>query len=169
ESSEKLLGGTKHTLVVTLPEESPTLARDGIEPNAYERRRGGARAGLLESVIAAAPLHAFAEHPPRLWIELALRSEWPIQIVDGLLTAARRERDLDWVRTMVSVLGEAAAGRLAGIEPGDALRETWASAVRSLPAAEWEATVTQMLAKGEIDTILTLLRQPPSSLSEAFT
>ncbi|MHC2017956.1 DUF5691 domain-containing protein [Methylobacterium sp. CM6247] len=169
ESSRKLLGGTKHTLVVTLPEESPTLARDGIEPNAYERRRGGARAGLLESVIAAAPLHAFTDHPPRLWIELALRSEWAIQIVDGFLTAARRERDLDWVRTMVSVLAEASAGRLSGIEPGDALRETWARAVRSLPDAEWEATMAQLLGKGEIDTILTLLRQAPSSLSEAFT
>ncbi|MCJ2130969.1 DUF5691 domain-containing protein [Methylobacterium sp. E-045] len=169
ESRRTLLGGTKHGLVVTLLEESPTLARDGIEPNAYERRRGGVRASLLESIVAAAPLHAFAEHPPRLWIELALRSEWPNQIVDGLLTAARRERDLDWVRTMATVLAEAIAGRLSGIKPGDDIHEIWARAVRSLPDAEWEATVTRHFGGGEIDTILTLLRQTPSSLSGAFT
>ncbi|WP_027171102.1 DUF5691 domain-containing protein [Methylobacterium sp. 10] len=169
ESRRKLLGGTKHTLVVTLPEESPTLARDGIEAHAYERHRGGAKASLLRAIVAAAPLHAFAEHPPGLWIELALRSEWPQPIVDGFLSSARRERNLDWARVMVTVLAEGVAGRLSGIQPSEALREIWTRAVRSLPDAEWEATVARMLDKGEIDTILALLRQAPSALSEAFT
>lgn len=169
ESRRKLLGGMKHTLVVTLPEESPTLARDGIEARAYERHGGGTKAGLLRTIVAAAPLHAFAEHPPRLWIELALRSEWPLHIVDGFLGAARRERDLVWARAMVTVLAEGFAGRLSGSQPSEALREIWTRAARLLPDAEWEATVARMLGKGEIDTILTLLRQAPSSLSEAFT
>jgi hypothetical protein len=47
ESRRHLLIRTRHALTVTLPEEAPDLARDGIEPNAYARDAGGRRAGLL--------------------------------------------------------------------------------------------------------------------------
>ncbi|WP_019905999.1 DUF5691 domain-containing protein [Methylobacterium sp. 77] len=169
ESSRKFFGGTKHQLVVTLPEESPTLARDGVEPKAYERHGGGTKSGLLRDIVAAAPLHAFSEHPPGLWIEGALRSEWPIPIVEGFLDAMRRERDLDWARASVSVMGEGSAGRISGIRPNDSLREIWSRAARLLPDPEWEATVAKVLRTGEAATILVMLRQAPPALSKAFT
>ncbi|GJD77002.1 DUF5691 domain-containing protein [Methylobacterium gregans] len=75
ESKRRLLGGTTHALVLTLPEESPELVRDSVDANAWESRNGGARSALLRAILARAPLDAFADHPPRLWIALALGSE----------------------------------------------------------------------------------------------
>ncbi|MER2268673.1 DUF5691 domain-containing protein [Methylobacterium oxalidis] len=167
-AKRRLLGGTTHTLAVTLPEESPTLARDGVEPRAYERR-GGARAGLLREILSAAPLHAFAEHPPRLWIELALRSEWSDPIIEGFLAAVRREGDADWARALATVLGEAHAGRLSGVRRTDPLREIWARAAGLLPAAEWERLVEGAFRGGEAETVLAHLGHGPAAFSERFT
>ncbi|UMY19651.1 DUF5691 domain-containing protein [Methylobacterium organophilum] len=168
ESKRRLLGGTKHALVVTLPEESPALARDGVEPNAYERRGGGTRAGLLRDILARAPLHVFAEHPPRLWIELGLHSEFAEAIFEGFFASVRRERDPDWVRAQAAVLGEAYAGRLSGIRPTNPLRERWARTVALLPAEEWERTVAAALPHGAIEDAFALLVTGPPVFSERF-
>ncbi|GEP05182.1 DUF5691 domain-containing protein [Methylobacterium oxalidis] len=168
-AKRRLFGGTTHALAVTLPEESPMLARDGVEPRAYERRGGGTGAGLLREILGAAPLHAFAEHPPRLWIELALRSEWSDPIIEGFLAAVRREGDADWARALATVLGEAHAGRLSGVRPTDPLREVWARAAGLLPAAEWERLVEAAFRGGEAETILAHLGHGPAAFSERFT
>ena len=168
-SKRKLLGGTAHTLAVTLPEESPALARDGIEPRAYERQGGGTRAGLLREILSATPLHAFAAHPPRLWIELALRSEWADPVLEGFLAAIRRERDADWARAVAGVLGEAYAGRLSGIRRTNPLRETWARAAALLPAAEWERLVEDAFRAGDSEVVLAHLSHGPATVSARFT
>ncbi|WP_407529188.1 DUF5691 domain-containing protein [Methylobacterium oryzisoli] len=169
ESSRGLLGGTKHALTVTLPEESPTLARDGIEPRPYRQKAGGARAGLLQEILSQTPLHAFAEHPPRLWIELALRSEWAGPILEGFVAAVRREDDPDWARALAEVLGEAAAGRLSGIRPTNELRDDWARAAALLPGAEWESLVEGLFRKAAVEVVLAHLGHAPSAFSERFT
>ncbi|GJD54788.1 DUF5691 domain-containing protein [Methylobacterium dankookense] len=165
----KLLGGTAHTLVVTLPEESPTLARDGVEPRPYARQGGGTRALLLQEILAAAPLHALGEHPPRLWIELALRSEWADPVFEGLFAAIRRERDADWARALAEVLGEAHAGRLSGIRRTNPLREKWARAAALLPAPDWERLVEEAFRGGEAEIVLPHLSHGPAAFSARFT
>lgn len=169
ESKPRLLRGPAQHLVVTLPEESPTLARDGVEPHAYERHGGGVRAGMLRDILAAAPLSAFAEHPPRLWIALALRSDFPNQIVEGFFRAIARERDPAWTRDCAATLGEAYAGRLDGVRRTNPLRELWARAVTLLPAPDYEATLRAVLRGSDIDASLALLGRGPSALSESFT
>ncbi|GEM_PF-1573558 len=168
-SKRKLLGGTAHTLTVTLPEESPTLARDGVEPQASARPGGGTRARLLQDILGASPLHALAAHPPRLWIELALRSEWADPILEGLLAAIRRERDADWARALAGVLGEAYAGRLSGIRRTNPLRALWARAAALLPQAEWEGLVEDAFRAGEAETVLAHLGHGPAAFSARFT
>ncbi|MEH3143796.1 MAG: DUF5691 domain-containing protein [Methylobacterium frigidaeris] len=163
-----LLGGTTTTLAVALPEESPELARDGIEPSAYDPK-GGRRAGLLRDILACAPLHAFADHPPRLWVEGALRSEWPMEIVEGLYASVRDEGDVAWAQAMAATLGDAFAGRLAGIKRTDALLEMWARATALLPDAEWERTLTEMLRARQIEAVIVMMGKGPDALSEPFT
>ncbi len=59
-----------------LPEESPDLARDGVEPKPVGDAERRAPRGPAANILAQAPLSAFAEHPPALWITLALTSAW---------------------------------------------------------------------------------------------
>ena len=169
ETKRRLLGGTTHALSVTLPEESPTLARDGIEPRPYRQKAGGARAGLLQEILAQTPLHAFADHPPRLWIELALRSEWAAPILEGFVAAVRREDDPDWARALTAVLGEAHLGRLSGVRPTTELRDDWARAAALLPDAEWERLVEDLFRKAAVEVILAHWAHAPPALSERFT
>ncbi|GJD93092.1 DUF5691 domain-containing protein [Methylobacterium iners] len=169
EAKRRLLRATTYALAVTLPEESPALARDGVEPKSYERRGGGTRAGLLRDILAAAPLHAFADHPPRLWIELALRSDFPDQIFEGFFQAVAREGDLAWTGAMAAVLGEAYAGRVDGVRRTKPLLELWARAVTLLPQAEWEANLRSVIGGGEIDAILSLLGRGPPLFSKDFS
>ncbi|MGU3538994.1 DUF5691 domain-containing protein [Methylobacterium sp. A54F] len=168
ESRRHLLIRTRHALVVTLPEESPELARDGVEPRAYERDAGGRRAGLLRGILAAAPLGAYAGHPPRLWIELALQSEWALPLLEGFHACARNSRDPDWVRAMAEVLREACDGRLPGVTPTDALSDLWARSVALLPAAAWENAAASLL-RSHGPVALPLLAKGPPRFSPAFT
>lgn len=171
-----LLGRGTTTLSVTLPEESPDLARDGIEPSAYDRHggghgsgHGGRRAGLLRDILACAPLHAFADHPPRLWIEAALRSEWQSQILEGLYASVRDEGDTAWAQAMAATLGEAWTGRLAGIKRTPTLLDLWARATALLPGTEWERAVTDLLRAKQIEPVIAMMGSGPRALSEPFT
>ncbi|BAU90157.1 hypothetical protein MPPM_1552 [Methylorubrum populi] len=169
ESKRKLLGGTAHSLVVTLPEESPELARDGVEANSWERRGGGARAGLLRAILARAPLHAFAEHPPRLWIELALRSEWADPVFHGLFSAAKRSLDSAWTAAMADITAEAYEGKVTGVRRTNEVLGMWAEALDLLPDAEWEARVGALIRARKIEVVLAVLGQGPEHFSEAFS
>ncbi|MCJ2137011.1 DUF5691 domain-containing protein [Methylobacterium sp. J-026] len=168
EAKRRLLG-TAYTLVVTLPEEDPALARDGIAPRAHAGQGSGIRAGLLREVLAASPLHALAEHPPRRWIELALRTDWSREICAGLLTAARRAGEPAWSEALATVLGEACAGRLPGVAPSEALRADWAAAAALLPATDWERLVEGLIRADATANVLVHLGQGPSRFSEPFT
>ncbi|MDP4022873.1 DUF5691 domain-containing protein [Methylobacterium sp. NEAU 140] len=168
ESRRHLLVRTKHALVVTLPEESPELARDGVAPRPYERDATGRRAAMLRDILEAAPLRAFADHPPRLWIELALCSAWPIPLFEGFYRCVRGEADPEWIRALVAVLGEACDGRLAGASRLDALPEMRARCLALLPAADWEAAVTELFGR-RLDALIPILARPPPQLSETFT
>ncbi|GJE79292.1 DUF5691 domain-containing protein [Methylorubrum thiocyanatum] len=169
ESKRRLLGGTTHTLVVTLPEESPDLVRDGVEPNHWERRGGGTRAGLLRAILARAPLHAFADHPPRLWIELALRSEWADPVFHGLFSAAKRTLDPDWSRAMADITAEAYEGKVTGVRRTNEVLGMWAEALDLLPDAEWEARVAALIRARKIEVVLAVLGQGPEHFSEGFS
>lgn len=169
ESKRRLLGRSTHTLVVTLPEESAELARDGIEASDWERRGGGARAALLRAILARAPLHAFADHPPRLWIELALRSEWAEPVFRGLFSATARARDPAWTEAMADVTAEASEGRISGVRRTDELLRMWAEALALLPGAEWEARVAALIRARKIEGVLAVLGSGPEHFSEPFS
>lgn len=169
ESKRKLLGGTTHSLVVTLPEESPELARDGVEANQWERRGGGARAGLLRAILARAPLHAFAAHPPRLWIELALRSEWADPVFHGLFSAAKRTLDPAWAEAMADITAEAYEGKVTGVRRTNEVLGMWAEALDLLPDAAWEARVGALIRARKIEVVLAVLAQGPEHFSESFS
>ena len=168
ESRRHLLIRTRHALAVTLPEESPDLVRDGIEANAYARDAGGRRAGLLRDILAAAPLGAFAEHPPRLWIDLALQSEWSMPLLEGFLRCVNRERDPVWVHAMAEGLFVAWDGRLPGVKRTDALSDLWARSVGLLPPPAWEDAVASLLRSHGIGA-LPLLAKGPSRFTPTFT
>ncbi len=169
ESKSRLLRRPVLSLVVTLPEESPTLARDGVTPNAYERRGGGTRAAMLREILAAAPLAAFAEHPPRVWIELALRCDFSEQVFEGFFRAIARERAPAWTRDTAAVLAQAYAGQIEGVRRTNPLLELWARAVTLLPPPEWEANVREAIREGDIDVILAFLARGPAALSEGLS
>ncbi|UHC13797.1 DUF5691 domain-containing protein [Methylobacterium currus] len=169
ESKSRLLRSATHELVVTLPEESPALARDGVEPHAWEQRGGGVRAGLLRDILARAPLHAFAGHPPRLWIELALRSEWAEPIVQGLFSAVAREGDPAWARDIADLLAEAYEGKVSGLRRTNELLGRWVQALDLLPEPEWEARVTELIRARKIEAVLAILAKGPDSFSERFS
>lgn len=169
ESKRKLLGGTTHSLVVTLPEESPELARDGVEVNTWERRGGGARASLLRSILGRAPLEAFADHPPRLWIELALRSEWADPVFHGLFSAAKRTLDPAWSEAMADITAEAYEGKVTGVRRTNEVLGMWAEALDLLPDAAWEARVGALIRARKIEVVLAVLAQGPEHFSGPFT
>jgi hypothetical protein len=169
ESKRRLLGGTTHTLVVTLPEESPELVRDGVEPNQWERRGGGTRASLLRTILARAPLQAFADHPPRLWIELALRSEWADPVFHGLFSAAKRTRDPAWTEAMADVVAEAYEGKVSGVRRTNEVLGMWAEALGLLPDLEWEARVVALIRARKIEVVLAVLGQGPEHFSDSFS
>ncbi|QRE77504.1 DUF5691 domain-containing protein [Methylobacterium aquaticum] len=169
ESKARLLRSTTHELVVTLPQESPTLARDGVAPNAWEQRGGGIRAGLLRDILAAAPLHAFSGHPPRLWIELALRSEWAEPILRGLFSAVARDGDPAWTTQIADGLAEAYEGKLSGIRRTNELLRRWVEAIDLLPGPEWEARVTGLIHARKIEVVLAMLEKGPDAFSERFS
>ncbi|MCJ2031725.1 DUF5691 domain-containing protein [Methylobacterium sp. J-043] len=169
ESKRKLLGGTTHSLVVTLPEESPDLARDGVEANAWERRGGGTRAGLLRAILARAPLHAFAEQPPRLWIELALRSEWADPVFHGLFSAAKRTLDPAWAEAMADITADAYEGKVTGVRRTNEVLGMWAEALDLLSDAAWEARVAALIRARKIEVMLAVLGSGPEHFSEAFS
>ncbi len=169
ESKARLLRSATHALVVTLPEESPTLARDGVTPKAWEQRGGGTRAGLLRDILANAPLHAFSAHPPRLWLELALRSEWADPIVQGLFSAVAREGDPAWTTDFADLLAEAYEGKLSGIRRTNELLARWVQALDMLPAPDWEARVTELIRARKIEVVLASLGRGPDAFSERFS
>ncbi|KQQ11984.1 hypothetical protein ASF53_15060 [Methylobacterium sp. Leaf123] len=169
ESKRKLLGGTTHSLVVTLPEESPDLVRDGVEINSWERRGGGARAGLLRAILARAPLQSFAAHPPRLWIELALRSEWADPVFHGLFSAAKRTLDPAWAEAMADITAEAYEGKVSGVRRTNEVLGMWAEALDLLPDAAWEARVAALIRARKIEVVLAVLGQGPEHFSEDFS
>ncbi|MGU3665363.1 DUF5691 domain-containing protein [Methylobacterium sp. A49B] len=168
ESRRHLLIRTRHALVVTLPEEAPDLVRDGIEPNAYARDDGGRRAGLLRDILAAAPLGAFADHPPRLWVDLALQSEWSIPLLEGFLRCVSRERDPVWIHAMAEGLFMAWNGRLPGVKRADALTDLWARSVGLMPAPAWEEAVASLLHSHGVGALPLLAKAPPH-FSPTFT
>ena len=167
--ARRTLFRTTYALVVTLPEEDPALARDGIAPSANAAQGSGVRAGLLRDVLAAAPLQAFAGHPPRRWIELALRSDWSAEIRAGLLAAVRRAGDPAWSEALTTVLGEACLGRLPGVEPSESLVNSWVAAAALLPATEWEKQVAILIRAGSVTSVVAHLGQAPARFSESFT
>ncbi|KMO41718.1 hypothetical protein VQ03_12125 [Methylobacterium tarhaniae] len=169
ERKERLLRGATHELVVTLPEESSTLARDGVTPNPWEQRGGGIRAGLLRDILARTPLHAFSGHPPRLWLELALRGEWSEPIVKGLFQAIERERDPAWIQAAIDLLSEVCEGKVSGLRRTNELLGRWVEAVDMLPAAEWEARVTELIRARKVEVLLAMLGQGPDAFSERFS
>ncbi|KMO27789.1 hypothetical protein VQ02_32575 [Methylobacterium variabile] len=165
----RLLGGETHGLSVTLPEESPDLARDGVEPGYWDRHGDGIRAGLLRNTLARAPLRAFADHPPRLWIELALRSEWAEPVFEGLFAAAERDGDPTWIRAFIDLLSDAYEGKLSGIRRTNDLLAKCARAVDLLPDAEWEATVAALIRARRIEVVLAMIGQGPEAFTEPFS
>ena len=167
--AQRKLFRTTYTLVITLPEEDPALARDGIAPRAHASQGSGVRAGLLREILAAAPLEAFAGHPPRRWIELALRSDWSGEIRAGLLAAARRAGDPAWSEALTTVLGEACLGRLTGVEPSESLVTAWAMAAALLPATDWETLVAILIRAGSVTFVIAQLEQAPARFSQSFT
>ncbi|KTS20193.1 hypothetical protein NS228_09645 [Methylobacterium indicum] len=169
ETKTRLLRSATHDLVVTLPEDSPTLARDGVTPNQWEQRGGGIRAGLLRDILARTPLRAFAGHPPRLWLELALRGEWSEPILKGLFETIARERDPDWTRAAIGLLAEAYEGKVAGVRRTNELIGRWVRAVDLLPDAEWEAAVTELIRARKIEVVLAMIGSGPESFSERFS
>lgn len=161
--------GTTPTLVVTLPEESPALLRDGVEGNTWKVRNGGARSVLLEGILARTPLSVFAEHPPRLWIALALASEWSEPVLDGLFSAVARSLDPDWTQAMADVLAEAYAEKLPGVRRTSQLLDRWAQALDLLPDAAWEARVVELIRARRIEVVTTMLAHGPERFSEPFS
>jgi hypothetical protein len=169
-SKSRLLRSATHELVVTLPEESPTLVRDGVEPNTWDQQRGGGvRAGLLRDILARAPLHAFAAHPPRLWFELALRSEWAEPIVQGLFSGIAREGDMAWARDIADCLAEAYDGKVSGLRRTNELLGRWVQALDLLPGPEWEARVTELIRARRIEVVPAVLSKGPDAFSERFS
>ena len=168
-ATRKLLGGTKHELAVELPQESPELARDGVAPNPYASRKTGPGADMLAQILKLAPLSAYAGHPQRVWVEAALRSDWSEPIVEGMVTALRRERDPPWRDALIGTLREACGGRLSGVKPTDAMKQALAQATGALPAPDWEEAVAAVLRTRDLDIALRLLDDGPASFSERFT
>jgi hypothetical protein len=169
DSRSRFLRGTTHTLVVTLPEEGPDLARDGVEANAWESRNGGARAALLRAVLERAPCDAFRDHPPELWIGLALASEWAEPVSGGLHAMIRRTRDPAWTGALADVLAQACAGDLKGVRRTDPLLGLWAQALALLPASAWEARVGDEIRARRIEVVPVLLAHGPERFSEPFS
>lgn len=169
EETRKLLIAKVHTLVVTLPEEAPDLVRDGIEPSQYDWKKRGRKAQLLVQILKHAPLSAFAAHPPRLWIEQALKGEWAEAILDGLIAALWRERDPAWRDALIATLREAQGGKLSGVKPTNEIRDALAKAMAVLPAAEWEAAVAAMLKSPNLELVLATMVQGPPAYTPGFT
>ncbi|WP_082528788.1 DUF5691 domain-containing protein [Methylobacterium sp. Leaf466] len=167
--TKRLLRAPRHDLVVTLPEESPELARDGIAPSPHAvHSTGGPRAQLLREIVALAPLSSYAGHPPRLWIERALASEWHEPLLAGLTEAIRRAGDPAWTQATIDVLTTACAHRLPGVTATDATRRALATVVGTLPDDQWERAMTAALA-GPLDLVPTMLDEAPEAWSPAFT
>lgn len=169
EETRQLLVVKKVTLVVTLPEEAPDLVRDGIEPSQYAWKKRGKKAQILEQVLARAPLRAFAGHPPRVWIEQGLKSEWSEPILDGLVAALWRERDPPWRDALIEALREAEAGKLSGVKPSGEIRDALARASALLPPAEWEAAMAAGLKSARLELTLAMMNYGPDTYSPGFS
>ena len=169
DEQRHMIVSKKHALAVTLPEEAPDLVRDGVEPSQYAWKRKGAKAQLLEQILRHAPLKAFASHPPKVWIEQALKSEWSDSLLDGFVAAQSRERDLSWRDALISTLREANAGKLAGVKPSGDIRDALARSLAGLPQADWEREVAQMLKAPGLDLLLATMEQGRESYSPFFT
>lgn len=169
DEQRHMMVAKKHALVITLPEEAPDLVRDGIEPSQYAWKKKGAKAQLLEQILAHAPLKAFAGHQPRLWIEQALKSEWSDALLDGFVAAQRRERDPAWRDALIATLREANAGKISGVKPSGEIRDALAGSLASLPADDWELAVAQMLKAPGIDLVLVTMDQGRESYSPFLT
>ncbi len=161
--------GTTHILVVTLPEASPDLARDGVTADAWQNWSGGARATLLRAILECAPPSAFCDHPPELWIGLALQNDWAKPILDGLHAMVRRTRDPAWALALADVLGRACAGDLKGVRPTSPLIAFWAQALALLPEAAWEARVGAVIRARRFEVLPDLLAHGPDRFSEGFS
>ena len=164
-----MLVGTRHELTVTLPDAAPALARDGIEPSPYGSRQGGPKADLLRQMLRVAPLSAFADHPPQVWIVEALKSDWSEPILDGLVAAQWRERDPVWRDALIATLREACAQKIAGVKLSRDLQSALARTLAALPPAEWEATVQATLRSKDLDLTLQTLQNGPDAFSPGFT
>lgn len=169
EETRKLLIAKVHTLVVTLPEEAPDLVRDGIEPSQYDWKKRGRKAQLLVQILNHAPFAAFGAHPPRVWIEQALKSDWAEPILDGLIAALWRERDPTWRTALIATLREAHSGKLSAVKPTNEIRDALAKAMAVLPAAEWEAAVAPMLKSPGLDLVLATMGHGPNAYTPNFT
>lgn len=169
DETRKMLVARTHTLVVTLPDEAPDLVRDGIEPSQYDWKKRGRKAQLLVQVLQHAPLKAYAAHPPRLWIEQALKGEWAEPLIDGLLAALWRERDPAWRDALIGTLREAHSGKLSGVKPTGEVRHALARAMGTLSAAEWEGAVAPMLKSPGLDLVLAAMDHGPEAYSPGFT
>jgi len=169
EGRSDALPGTPHSLVVTLPEESPDLARDGVEAGAWESRNGGARAALLRAILERAPLRVLSDHPPELWIALALQSDWAEPVSGGLHAMVRRTRDPAWTEALADVLARACAGDLKGVRRTNPLIAFWAQALALLPAAAWETRVGAVIRARRLEVVPALLEYGPDRFSEGFS
>lgn len=162
-------GGPRHVLDVTLPEPSPELARDGVEPR-HGAGGGGAAgigAGLLRGVLASAPLRAHAAHPPALWLSLAAGSEWRPQLLPAFVEAVRRERDPAWIEAALSTLGRLCAERRAD---GDRLiLPIFGGLTTVLPADLWEERAEAAMRSKDVGLARGLLTVGAGPHSPSFT
>jgi len=91
------------TLDVTLPEKpDEAMQRDCLEAKA--QRGMGAKAALLNQIVAHAPLNSWlaVQGDVSKWINAALVSEWALPLVDGWKSAAVMQRDSQWASMLLT-------------------------------------------------------------------
>lgn len=90
----------KPTLTVTLPDAPDAAAkRDGLE----DRKQAGlgGRAVMLRDIVAATPLSTWSVVAPDAAVEVTTESEWSAALLQGLATAAVRQRHSAWAEAIV--------------------------------------------------------------------
>ena len=92
-------------------------------------RGAGAKAAMLQRVVAATPARFWIRHTrvePQELLRLAATTDWSAPLIVGWSEAAIRDRDVPWLHALLQQAGPASAGPLFAALPAPA-REDWLS------------------------------------------
>lgn len=90
----------KPTLAVTLPDAPDAAAkRDGLEDR--QQAGLGGRAVMLRDIVAATPLSTWSAVTPTAAVEIIAESEWSAALLQGLASAAVRQRHSAWAEAIL--------------------------------------------------------------------